>query len=130
MLTRRLQMRCGVCLLVAERIDVGIVRRYLHALIRMAGAAQAHLCSGRAEMPTHHSGSSSVPGLRALGDVLAEGWDRSIVHPPSGATGNTHARATRRCHRKSEDWLLTGKAHVDPKKRVAKIRQDLVRHHS
>ena len=37
MLTRRLQMRCGVCLLAAERIDVGIVRRYLHALIRMAG---------------------------------------------------------------------------------------------
>ena len=80
MLTRRLQMRCGVCLLVAERIDVGIVRRYLHALIRMAGAAQAHLCSGRAEMPTHHSGSSSVPGLRALGDVLAEGWHGSSVH--------------------------------------------------
>ena len=70
------------------------------------------------------------PAPSPRGDGLAEGWDGSIVHPASGATGNTHARATRRCHRKSEDWLLTGKAHVDPKKRVAKIRQDLVRHHS
>ena len=120
MLTRRLQMRFGVCLLVADCIDVGIVRRYLHALIRMAGAAQAHLAVGAQKCRHTIADPPPVPGLRALGDVLAEGWDGSIVHPASGAIGNTHARATRRCHRKSEDWLLTGKAHIDPKKRVAK----------